>query len=337
MSGVQPGDSLTYTAYLPQERNHIRVLVENQWAENGDETWVENPQWQEQGQPKGTLYVNAIGVSQYPNLGKDLYLRSPPLDAKNIARQMEGMVDKLYDKVVVTLLVDNFAGANPITTSNIETLLSEQAARAGPRDTSIIFLAGHGITDKGNYQFITADTVFPDLKTLKPILGTSFNWAKLHKILDNTRGRRLVFVDTCQADKVLNVIQPDMSKLVKDIHDVNAIIYTGTSWQEPGYEDKKGGVFTQAILDGMKGRAEYRSENLLFTDLRKYVDSEVPKLNIRIQKEKEKRRIKEMEGRGLLVKEIKEEVEELNKIFASTQHPVAVVPKGMKDLIISRR
>jgi WD40 repeat protein len=330
MSDVRPGASLTYIVDLPKSRNHIRVLVENQWAENGDETWVENPHWKEQGQPKGTLFVNAIGISRYPKFDKKKQLSSPPLDAINISNRFKKLEGKLYEKVVINLLTDT--DGQTITLADIESHLEKQKTKAGPEDTTLIFLAGHGVTDSNEeYQFLTADSeiIFGEKGSLYTRSGTSFDWTRLHKILDQTLGRRLVFIDTCEAGEVLNVTQANIQKLVKDIHDVNAVIYTGASRQQKGRETKRGGVFTLAMVDGLDGKAHYRHGNLLFTSLREYVDREVPKRNIEILRRKY--------SRGVLVVKNKSSKLNQNPNFDYTQHPVAVIPKGMKDLIIFKK
>ncbi|MFQ5444920.1 MAG: caspase family protein, partial [Nitrospinales bacterium] len=334
LSGVKAGETLHYTAQLNEPRNHIRVTVENKWAENSAQTWVENPSLKKRPPVTGTLYVHGIGVSRYPNLEKYQQLYSPPLDAKNIVNRFKKLQGRLYKKVVVNLLTD--ADGKLVTTPAIVSFLNRNVAKAGPGDTTIIFLAGHGITDdKGDYRFITADTQVITGKEgqIIPKRGTSFDWTHLHKILDRTRGKRMVIVDTCQAGKVLRATKTDIRKLVKDIHDVNAIIHTGTSRQQIGLESPEGGVFTQSILAGLDGQAEYKDGRLLFVSLQEFVAEETPKRNIA--------NIKRMFSRGLLIVQKKpgegdDKVKESEMTFDTTQHPVAVVPKGMESFIISR-
>ena len=147
-------------------------------------------------------------------------------------------------------------------------------------------------------------------------------------MLSSTQARRLVMVDTCQAGSVLTATKTDIRRLVKDIHDVNAIIYSGSSRQQSALETRKGGVFTQAMLAGMDGRAAYRGKDLPFSALRAYVDAEVPRLNRAIVAD--------------LYRSVKVvERERAKKVAAmkddSVQEPVAVVPKGMDDFVIFRR
>jgi len=336
LTGALPGDTLRYTIDIPYNEtggNHIKVLVENQWAETSDETVFQQKQWAQKDRARGTLYVTAVGVNRYPKLLQQNQLRSPGLDAKTMANQLKKLENRLYEKVEVNLIIDENR-QNPINSQEIEDILRRQSQKAGPRDTSLIFLAGHGVTDsRGSYHFVTADTMINAIQggniTLKG--GSSFDWNRLHDILTTTMGKRVVIVDTCQAGEVLSGTTPDISKLVKDVHDVNAIIYSGTSRQQSGLETIQGGVFTQAIVTGLNGQARYDGINLLFTSLRKFVDVETPRLNQKIMNDN---------FRGIVQtqKEKNTKVTSQSELdFNDTQRPVAVIPKGMDGFIIYRR
>ncbi|MBI5195369.1 MAG: caspase family protein [Nitrospirae bacterium] len=324
LKGAKPGDILKYTAALFEKKNHIRVTVENQWAENSHETTVESETKGSQ-YGKGTLYVVAAGISHYPELPLEQQLKSPPLDARGIAAQLQKLEGTLYKKVDIKILTDD---RNTIITSDmVEKALREQTEKAGALDTTILFLAGHGVTDaQGSYHFVTADTKILSAwgEQLNMKQGTSLDWKRLHSILDKTMGRRVVFVDTCQAGEVFSDNKTDIKRLVKDIHDVNAIVYSGTSRQDAGVETSKGGVFTLSMLSGFDGKAAYDGNILPFTRLRDYVDKEVPRLNRDI-----------MLGlyRDLKIKQTKEE--DVN--FDGVQKPVAVMPTGMERFIIYAR
>ena len=61
-------------------------------------------------------------------------------------------------------------------------------------------------------------------------------------------GKRLVIVDTCQAGSVFSKNRTDVSKLVKDIHDVNALVYSGASRQQSGLETEKVNVMLDKLV-----------------------------------------------------------------------------------------
>jgi len=326
LENVAPGDLLTYELDLTERENHIRFLLENKWAEVSDQTKIHNPRWSDHRKPQGTLYVYAIGINRYPNLPNSQQLRTPGFDANSIALKLQQLEGRLYEKVIGTVLTDTFDSV--ITTNQMMEVFKRNTLRAGPLDTSLIFLAGHGLTDpSGNYHFITADTEIGSAMgtAVSPKEGTSFNWKKLHEILDGILGKRIVVVDTCQAGSVLEARKADINKLVKDIHDVNAIIYSGTSRQQSAVETNKGGVFTQAIIAGIDGKANYQTSRLPFRVLQEYVDREVPRLN---------RIIVQNDYRGIVISSEKRQKQQK---FDVVQSPVAVIPQGMESFVIFDR
>ena len=152
LKNARPGDTLTYRVKLTDKKNHIRVTVENQWAENSAHTTVDVPQGTKTASTKdSTLYVVAVGISRYPNLYDTQQLISPPIDAKSIASRFKKLEGVMYKKVDVIVLTDD--NGKPVTSDMVEKAILEQSRKAGPLDTTIIFLAGHGVTDStGSYH-----------------------------------------------------------------------------------------------------------------------------------------------------------------------------------------
>ncbi len=326
LTGSKPGDIIKYMINLPENKNHIKVTVENQWAENSAEISVDNLSGSTGRSTRDTtLYVVAIGISIYPKLSEDQQLQSPSLDAKSIAGRFKKLEGKHYKKVDVLTLTDD--SKKVITSAMVENALIEQTRKAGPLDTTIVFLDGHGVTDtQGSYHFVTADTKLKNAWGEQSIIeeGTSLDWKRLHRILDNTMGRRLVIVDTCQAGEVFSENRTDITRLVKDVHDINAIIYSGTSRQDSGIDTPKGGVFTLSIVSGFDGKATYEGDILPFARLKDYVDREVPRMNSEIMSSIYKRAVKS----GMYLKNtVKVNID-------GVQKPMAVIPYGMEGFII---
>lgn len=325
LNGVNPGDVLTYTINTFDKENQIKVLVENKWAENSARAYYTNTNWKAKYTNKGTLYITAIGIKDYPKLPANQQLSSPGLDARHIASKFKKLKAKLYDKVVVKLLTNK--NQQQITSEKISNALKQQAAKTTAKDTSLIFLAGHGVTDKlGDYHFVTADSEISSVtgQGISIKQDSSFDWNKLHSALDQMLGRRMVIVDTCQAGEVLSDSKTDIKKLVKEVHDVNAIIYSGTSRQQSGMETEHGGIFTNTLIEGINGKAHYDNQQLKFASLKEYVNQAVPLANLAIVQRGLKR-----------VKEGKEQTQSTMK--ALTQNPIAVIPEDMKELVIYQK
>lgn len=326
LSMVYPGDELEYILDSYTHLNQIKVSIENRWSENSIESYYNNSKKTTIPSSRPNLHITAIGINKYPNLPPDQQLNSPNLDAANIASTFKKLEGVMYDSVSANVLTND--SNEHITDKDIEKLLTKQAEYSTPKDTNIIFLAGHGISDsRKNYHFITANTRFNvspsgDFEVKK---STSFSWEKIHKALDQMPGRRIIIVDTCQAGEVISTQGSSIRKLVKDTHDVNAIIYSGTSRQQLGNESNTGGVFTRTILDGIDGKAEYSGNSLRLDSLIKYVNKNVISSN------------REIAMRGL--KRANNEVNQSQRLSMpasadNTQTPVSVIPDNLKNFII---
>ena len=272
--------------------------------------------------PQGNLYITAIGICRYPNLSQNQQLYSPKVDCINIIQRFKKLKKILYNDVIDKTVTDR--DGSLVTTNMIIETLSEQANKTKPIDTSIIFLAGHGVKDlKEDYHFVTSDTKIEENEK-KPTIENSLSWEILHRIIDQTLGKRILIVDTCQAGEVFRDSTPNINKFVKDVHDVNAVIFTGTSPQQYAMEDKKGGVFTQCIIGAIDNRSIYKNGSLYIHDLVNYVKKKVPIMNLAIAK------------RGIIIaqKQMPEDKRVQEVSLNSTQEPVAIIPNGMKQLVI---
>jgi len=86
----------------------------------------------------------------------------------------------------------------PPTKANIEDALEEMLGKAGSADTTVVFIAGHGVTDDRGAGYLVlpegAELVEPTWRK-----STVLPWNTLQSALRRMFGRRLMFVDTCDA------------------------------------------------------------------------------------------------------------------------------------------
>ena len=109
---------------------------------------------------------------------------------------MRRHVAPLHDRIECRILARG--GDCDPTRANIENaMLLFRDAR--PQDTVALFLAGHGTYEQGDYVFLPQDTA----KQGKDMLpSTLVRWHVFQNALHQSRGRRLMFVDTCHAGGV---------------------------------------------------------------------------------------------------------------------------------------
>jgi hypothetical protein len=214
-----------------------------------------------------TLRILAIGVDDYPELGQNLTLAGA--DAKAIAQRIADTAGPLHRRVVTTVLAKG--EATPPTAANIEAALAALRT-AGPRDTVVVFLAGHGVNDGPDYLFLPTDAAL-DGKAWRS--SRVVKWQRLQEMLQSTRGRRIMLVDTCHAGNAFN------SRLVKDAADASIVVLAATDADTLAEERSSlgHGIFTFAMLKGLAGAADLVADDRIRTrELAAFVGREVARL-----------------------------------------------------------
>lgn len=222
---------------------------------------------------RGTLYLVSIGVDAYPNFpGRDL--RFAGVDAREIHKRLITRAGPLHEAAAGVLLAKN-GDAEP-TAENIRAALS-QLKRAGPRDTVVIFLAGHGVNDGADYLFLPTDAAFKNTEWQRKSV---VDWTLLQEILQNTQGRRVMLVDTCHSGNAFN------ARLVKDAADASINVFAATDADTLAQEQTSlgHGVFTHAVLQGLEGDADKVADRLVqMRELRDFVSKRVRTLTNGVQ------------------------------------------------------
>jgi len=212
---------------------------------------------------QGTLYLVAVGVSEYQNPAHNL--RYAAIDARDIHEYLIKQQGKQYARVETRLLAD---GATRPTAANIKAALDlfKQATAA---DTVILFLSGHGDNQGADYYFLPYDAQENNPNSL-------IKWQILQKTLEESKGRRLLLVDTCHAGGAYN------PRLVKDAADNNIVVISATDEKSFAEEltNLGHGVFTYALLEGLGGKADLLGDDKTITikELDNYLDFTVEAL-----------------------------------------------------------
>jgi WD40 repeat protein len=250
------------------------------------------------------LYLLVVGVSQYMNKGYNLSYADK--DAEKLAAFFESRRARFG-----ALHVHRLQNAE----ATRENIIKEREflTNAKVDDHVIVFFAGHGLVHKSGYFFGTADIDFDD-----PVkAGLSFE--AMEGLLDGLSSRhKLLLIDTCHAgdiDKDLVVpagpASPDTpvikttviheqrrdvysttfkpsaaSDLLRELfadltNGSGALILSASGGAEYALEfrEYKNGVFTYALLEGLKGAADADADGkVLLSELREYVVGRVREL-----------------------------------------------------------
>jgi dipeptidyl aminopeptidase/acylaminoacyl peptidase len=242
---------------IPQHDTDILVFASNRNGVSAPATvhvhW-EDPLWdQQQQRPK--LYVLAVGVSRYALPEQNLAF--PAKDARDFVAALRQGSASLYRDVEVRMILDDKSGRDEI----LEGLdwLRHQVTH---RDVAVLFLAGHGVTDDdGTYYFLPWGGDPDHLKRSGVI------YHEIRNTLTALPGKALLFIDTCHAGNVLGSTarragNADMAAMINELTSAEngVIVFSASTGRQYSLENPAwgNGAFTKALVEGLKGAADYR-------------------------------------------------------------------------------
>lgn len=250
---------------------------------------------------RGRLFAVVIGVDRYPFLkdackGRPCDLRYPVSDATAfldmLARKtaplftaMESLVlvnrEVLETQPAATRAALRLPAPDSILEPNSDTISDELADfldRPGPDDTTIVFVAGHGINIGEDYYFIPTDGRKQDADNWKR--SSLVEWSDIQKAVERAEGVRFMLIDTCHAANAFN------PRLEKDAADARIVVFSATAANNVAQEraDLGHGVFTYSLLQGLGGGAKTSDEGVTLFGLADYVGRQVVSITAAQQK-----------------------------------------------------
>lgn len=262
------GKTQALTVPLEQGENRIRVTARNAVGETARDVTVFLSSAGTLNK-KGKLYILSVGVDTYAKLGAQNGLKYASADARLIMETLMSKSGPLHTDVKHSLLVSG--ATTPPTKANIEDALA-MFREAGPEDTTVVFLAGHGVNEGADYLFMPEDSEFKDGRW-RP--SSVLKWHVLQLALQGAQGRRILFVDTCHSGGAYN------PRLIKDAVDANIVVFSATDSATLAQEQEAlgHGVFTYALAKGLKGEADFQKKGTVnILGLADFVSTEVKRL-----------------------------------------------------------
>jgi WD40 repeat protein len=262
--------------------NRIEVKANNPYSEGRDSVEVSNRQTASGQNILPNLWILSIGINRY----NDNELRNLDYavnDAREIINAFKAQEGKVYRKVNSLLIADG-AAVTPTYDHIIDNF--SFLMQAGQRDVVLLFIAGHGKNDDGgNFYFLPSDTAFNTDGSIRP--SRAISWRQIQSVLD-VPGQKLVFIDSCHSEgssgrKTRSV---DNNQLVRVLQDNGTVIFTSSRGSQLSQESKEfgHGIFTYAIIQGMKGAADLvKDGSITMKELDAYVSETVPKLTNGLQ------------------------------------------------------
>lgn len=231
---------------------------------------------------QGDIWAVVIGISKYKNIPSLKYAAN---DARQFYRYLNEVNGVPQDHL--WLLLDEEA-----TLDNLRSTLGTQLRRrAGKEDTVIIFLAGHGATEKdaasldgdGLEKYILPHNTDP-----KDYYASALPMREIAHIFQRINAERLVFIsDTCYSGASggrtipLTGTRSSVSNafLERLLQGKGRVIITASDANEVSIEkdELKHGVFSYYLLEGLRGAADRDGDGIITVDeVYRYVSVKVP-------------------------------------------------------------
>ncbi|HUL20045.1 MAG TPA: caspase family protein [Thermodesulfobacteriota bacterium] len=239
---------------IPEKDAEISIIAENRNATS--EPATVSLKWSgkvKEGEftIKPKLYVLAIGVSKYED--KHLTLQFAAKDAKDFAESLLKEKGGLYRDVVVKVLTDEKATRDEII-DGFDWISKETTSK----DIAIIFLAGHGVNEKGGvYYFLPVNANVDRLRR------TAVPFSEMKNTVTSLAGKTILFIDTCHAGNVMGArgVPADIMGIVNELASAEngAVVFASSTGKQYSFEDSNwgNGAFTKAVVEGIYGKADY--------------------------------------------------------------------------------
>jgi hypothetical protein len=257
---------------LARGRNEVRIALTNAIGEKA-ETLTLMHEGDGDLDKRGTLHILAIGVNEYKGLGNfcgnaSCDLRAPAADARRFAEAVEKRLAPGHVRIDKRVLVNGSDPSDAPTAANIIDAV-ELLRQAQETDTVVLFIAGHGINEGPSYRFLPTDASLIG----GALRGSAVvSWQVLQEAVEASKGRRILFVDTCHSGNAYN------QRLGNAAYHANIIAYTASRFDQEALEDHTlgHGIFTYAVVEGLEGKGAIGTKRQISTrDLADYVGARV--------------------------------------------------------------
>ncbi|SDW62249.1 Caspase domain-containing protein [Nitrosomonas oligotropha] len=179
------------------------------------------------------------------------------------------------------------------TADKIEQAFDGIAKRIEPNDVFVLFMAGHGMAWQGDYHFIPWEALYENTETL---VKASLSQEKLAALLKRIpTSKSLIILDSCSAGQLAADFAEgkqfamltrgnigDKSAIDRLMRATGRYVLAATTEKDFALEGHdQHGVFTWALLEGLKGHASRAGSNdgsISLDELADYVRAEVPRI-----------------------------------------------------------
>src|SRR5271157_3987868 len=223
----------------------------------------------------GSLYVLAVGINDYPD--KRLKLDCAAPDAQSLRKAFLTNSSKLFRGVEVKLLLNGQA-----TRASILEGLQWLSSSVKPGDMAVVFYAGHGDCKiEGQFYLVPVDANLRDLS------HTAISGEALKKAIGELPCTTMLLLDACYAGsfdgkkrKKRSLPAESDAVLRQLVYDAGLVVMCGASKEQEAAEEDGHGFFTQSLVEGLGGKADYNKDGVVeLYELQLYVHGRVRELS----------------------------------------------------------
>jgi WD40 repeat protein len=266
---------------IPRRDSTVSLIAYND--KGASEPAIVHIKWRGAGtDPKLTLYVLAIGISNYKDKHVNLHFAAKDADdfvAQAKTQEGEG---KLYEKVITHPPHGSLRDEEATRDAVLDELDWIKRAVTNTNDVAMIFLSGHGVTTPDqHYRFLPYDY------DSNRVERTTISDAELQDYLTKIGGKKIFFFDTCYSGAILGGkatnTQANVDKFANELRaaENGVIVYTSSTGNELSQEKEEwgNGAFAKAVVEGLRGAAGRPDVPVvMISDLQGYVSRRVKEL-----------------------------------------------------------
>jgi hypothetical protein len=266
---------------IPRRDSTVSLIAYND--KGASEPAIVHVKWRGAGtDPKLTLYVLAIGISNYKDKHVNLHFAAKDADdffAQAKTQEGEG---KLYEKVITHPPHGSLRDEEATREAVLDELDWIKRAVTNTNDVAMIFLSGHGVTTPDqHYRFLPYDY------DSNRVERTTISDSELQDYLTKIGGKKIFFFDTCYSGAILGGkatnTQANVDKFANELRaaENGVIVYTSSTGNELSQEKEEwgNGAFAKAVVEGLRGAAGRPDVPVvMISDLQGYVSRRVKEL-----------------------------------------------------------
>jgi uncharacterized caspase-like protein len=235
-------------------------------------------------QPKPKLFVIAVGINDYNDLGFPRLSHAVD-DAKAFGAAMKAAGEGLYAEVDVSYALDSDA-----TAAKLEMLIDQVSARMHPRDVFVFLAAAHGKSENGRFHLIPQD--YRSVSGRFVTEGTIGQEQLQDWFANRIKARRgLILLDTCESGALVasRVSGIDLASSEAALGRLNEAtgrpVLTAAAADQAALEGYKGhGVFTYALLDALVNGDTNNNGQIELSELAAHIQTLAPQLSRQISR-----------------------------------------------------